>query len=115
MILLYHETTTDGMIATPAHVHGQPLAARRYAHEGHFLAIEGNNPEVVNHDADLILKIAGFRLATAQEQNAYRKMHEQAEKLVESEQDHSSEEEAPRPEPLKEATPPRPPRRKGRG
>ncbi len=112
MILLVHETTTHGMVSTPGNVHGVPHPSRQYHHEGHFLAIGGDDPQVVSHDADLILKIAGFRLATVQEQNTYRKMHEDAGKLEESEQDQASLENAPHPEPVKESKP-RPQRRKG--
>jgi hypothetical protein len=108
MILLYHETATSGNVATPDNVHGRHYPSRRYVHEGHFVAIDSDDPQVLNHDADLILKIAGFRLATGHEQNAYRKMHEAAGALVEEKQDQPTE-------PLKETKPPRPQSRVRKG
>lgn len=104
--LLYHETTTHGMVATPDHVRGVPLPSRKYHHEGHFLMVDG--PEA---DVEDILKIAGYRLATAAEQNAYHKQHEAAGKLEESEQDQGEEE--TQPEPVSESKPARSSRKKG--
>lgn len=71
MILLYHEDTTVGMIATSdAKVAGESFGARRYEHSGHFVEIDG--PEhVVAHDASEICKIKGYRLATPSESDAY--------------------------------------------
>lgn len=71
MILLYHDETTVGMIATnDARVAGESFGARRYEHNGHFVEIDG--PEiVVAHDADEICKIPGYRLATAIELDNY--------------------------------------------
>jgi len=83
MILLYHEQTTHGMIATPeGRVAGEHILPRRYTHDGHFLAIDG--PEhVVNHDVADILRIRGYRLATAAEQEAYQRHSRQAGQLRE--------------------------------
>lgn len=83
MILLYHENATHGMVATPEHVKGVPTPSRTYHHEGHFLAIDGDDPHVVEHDADLILKIAGFRIATPAEQNEYHAARRKKQQVVE--------------------------------
>ncbi len=76
--LLYHETTTHGMIATPGHTRGVPLPSRSYHHEGHFLMVDG--PE---SDVEDILKIAGYRLATPAEQNAYHAAKRKESQVVE--------------------------------
>lgn len=85
MILLVHETATHGMVATPERVRGVHHPSRRYHHEGHFLAVDGDDPHVLEHDAEEILKIPGFRLATAAEQDAYhaakRKKHQVVEEV----------------------------------
>lgn len=70
MILLYHETTTSGTLATPARVGNESHPPRRYKHTGHFVEIDGP-AHVVAHDAEEICKIAGYRLATPDEQDAY--------------------------------------------
>lgn len=70
-ILLYHETATHGMIATPADkVGGTPHPPRRYHHDGHIIVLDGP-AHVIAHDAEQICKIPGYRLATSQESNAY--------------------------------------------
>ncbi len=71
MILLYHDDTTSGMIATSsAKVAGEAHKPRRYHHNGHFVEIDGP-AHVVEHDAREICKIPGYRLATPEEQNEY--------------------------------------------
>ncbi len=70
MILLFHETTTHGMIATSAKLGNESHAPRRYQHTGHFVEIDGP-AHVVAHDAEEICKIPGYRLATPAEQEAY--------------------------------------------
>lgn len=86
MILLVHESATHGMVATPEHVRGVPTPSRKYHHEGHFLAIDGDDEQVLKHDAEDILKIAGFRLATAAEQNEYHAAKRKKQQVVEEEQ-----------------------------
>lgn len=85
MILLYHETTTIGMIATShAKVAGESFGARRYEHNGHFVEIDG--PEhVVAHDAEEICKIPGYRLASPDEQDAYTTNKKKARSVREKE------------------------------
>jgi hypothetical protein len=70
-ILLYHDATTHGMIATSsAPIAGTPYPPRRYQHDGHYIVLEGPAP-VIAHDAEEICKIAGYRLATPAESDAY--------------------------------------------
>jgi hypothetical protein len=73
MILLRHDTCTDGMIATSAApIDGTPYPARYYQHNGHFVVLEGP-AHVIAHDAEEICKIAGYRLATPAESDAYHR------------------------------------------
>lgn len=86
MFLLYHETATDGEIATSeAKVAGEHHPARRYKHNGHFVEIDGPD-HLVEHDANDICKIAGYRLATPQEQEIYLKQKRKANRLAERNQ-----------------------------
>jgi hypothetical protein len=85
MILLYHEATTAGQIAlAEGKVAGSHTPARQYTHEGHFLAISGE-AHVIAHDVGEILRLPGYRLATAAEQQAYAKQKQQATSLTETE------------------------------
>lgn len=85
MILLYHEGTTVGMIATSdAKVAGESYGARRYEHSGHFVEIDG--PEhVVAHDASEICKIKGYRLASPEEQDSYASTKKKSRSIKEKE------------------------------
>ncbi len=124
MILLYHERTTHGSIATPeGRVGGEYTAApRRYAHEGHFVAVDGaGSAHVADYYAREILKIPGYRLATPAEQNDYHRTGAQAGALQEMQATTDPEEDAPpaeeapatvRPTTLTTETAPRPPRSK---
>jgi hypothetical protein len=87
MILLYHEATTVGMIATnDAKVAGESFGARRYEHNGHFVEIDG--PEhVVAHDANEICKIPGYRLASPEETDAYMASKKKATSIKEGKGD----------------------------
>lgn len=73
MILLVHESHDNGQVALsekvlPGHGH---VPARHYSHEGKYLPIAHESPVIVGHDAEEVLAIKGYRLATAQEQNEY--------------------------------------------
>lgn len=71
MILIYHDDTTDGMIATSsAKVAGEAHKPRHYRHNGHYVEIDGP-AHVVAHDAEEICKIPGYRLATPAETDSY--------------------------------------------
>ncbi len=85
-ILLYHDTTTHGMIATSAApIAGTPYPARRYQHDGHYVVLEGPAP-VIAHDAEEICKIAGYRLATPAESDAYYHARRRSETLTEADE-----------------------------
>lgn len=84
MILLYHDDTTDGMIATSsAKVAGEAHKPRHYRHNGHFVEIDGPD-HVVAHDAEEICKIPGYRLATPEEQETYTASKRKATSLKEA-------------------------------
>ena len=83
MILLYHDDTTDGMIATSSDkVAGEAHKPRRYHHNGHFVEIDGP-AHVVAHDAEEICKIPGYRLATPKEQADYQAQKRKATQITE--------------------------------
>lgn len=70
MILLYHPTTTHGMVATSENkVAGEHYPARRYHHTGHYIELDGP-AHVIAYDA-AVLEGHGYRLATPAEQERY--------------------------------------------
>jgi hypothetical protein len=84
MILLYHDDTTDGMIATSAaKVAGEAHTPRHYRHNGHFVEIDGHLDHVLAHDAEEICKIPGYRLATPKEQADYQAQKRKATQITE--------------------------------
>lgn len=85
MILLYHDIATHGQIATPAMLGREHHAPRRYAHEGHFVPLDGP-AHVIAHDAEDICKIPGYRLATPAECDAYHAGKRQKSAIHEAEE-----------------------------
>lgn len=71
-VLVYSDIERQGMIALPpGKVEGEPHPARRYHYEGHIVVLDGHPAHVLHHDAREICKIAGHRMASPQECNAY--------------------------------------------
>lgn len=71
-ILVHSEIERQGMIALPpGKVEGEPHPARRYHYDGHIMVLDGHPAHVLAHDAREICKIAGHRMASSQECNAY--------------------------------------------
>lgn len=78
-MLLYNEAATTGcMVRTPEWLGRQPLPSRSYYHEGPFLLVNGPDSDV-----DEVLRIPGYRLATAAEENEYTALKKKAGKLTE--------------------------------
>lgn len=95
-ILVHSEIERQGMIALPpGKVEGEPHPARRYHYDGHIMVLDGHPAHVLAHDAREICKIAGHRLASSQESNAYHASKRHAAVLTES----ATETNDPAPEP----------------
>ncbi len=77
--LLYNDQATDSRLSTSEWVGRLHLPARHYQQDGHFLLVDGPD-----EDVDEILRIPGFRLATAQEQNDFAALQKKAGKLTET-------------------------------
>lgn len=77
MMLLYHETKDDGMVAmSEERIAGQRTLERRYVHKGHFLEV--NPPHhAQEHDQAELTKL-GYRLATPREHNEFVKLQKRA-------------------------------------
>ena len=82
MILFYHATKDDGMVALSEEIiAGQRTPERRYYHKGNFL--EASPPaNAVEHDTEQLTRL-GYRLADPNEQNAYAKQQKQKGRLEE--------------------------------
>ncbi len=78
-MLLYHDTMTDSRLSTSEWLGRLHLPPRHYQQEGHFLLVDGPD-----EDIDEILRIPGYRLATAQEQNDYASLKRKSGKLTET-------------------------------
>jgi len=82
-VLLIHDTKTSGQVAlSEGKVAGQHTPARYYEHQGHFLEVDGPT-HVVEHDVAEIQRVPGYRLATAQEQQAHAASKRKATHLTE--------------------------------
>ena len=82
MILLYHDTKDDGMVAmSEARIAGQRTLERRYVHKGHFLEV-GPPAHAIQHDIEELQKL-GYRLATSKEQQEFVKQQKKAGMLEE--------------------------------
>lgn len=66
---------------------GDVTLARVYNADGKFLAVDHPNSEVINHDVNEILRLDGYRLATADEQNSYSGSRKKKSSLVEKSTD----------------------------
>jgi len=82
MILFYHDTKDDGMVAMSEElIAGQRTPERRYVHKGHFLEV--NPPaNAVEHDTEQ-LQLLGYRLATSREQQEFARQQRKAGALEE--------------------------------
>ena len=95
MILLVHEHDGSGTVALASkYIIGEHVPERLYSKEGSYLALDGP-PHIIEHDAEEICKIPGWRLATPEEQNAYTKGQKKAGKVQEVKGEASKEEEPP--------------------
>lgn len=81
MILLYSDST-DSTVTTDGRLYNDAYAPRRYQFAGHFLELDGSDL-VAAHDVEIICNIPGYRLVSAQEQNAYMAAKRKAAKLEE--------------------------------
>ena len=82
MVLFYHETKDDGMVAmSEERIAGQPTPERRYVHKGHFLEVDPP-PHAKEHDIEELQKL-GYRLATSREQQEFVKQQKRAGTLEE--------------------------------
>lgn len=77
--LLYNERDTDATLRTSEWLGRLHLPPRQYHQEGHFLLVDGPD-----EDIDEILRIPGYRMATAQEQNDFAALQKKASKLTEA-------------------------------
>lgn len=83
MILLYHDDSHSGQVVlSEGRVAGEHTRARIYQHDGHFLAVDGAD-HLIAHDVAEILRIPGYRVATASEQQAYAAQQKKASSLTE--------------------------------
>jgi hypothetical protein len=72
MILLYHENTQQVAISEKSIPGHGVIPEHSYLHEGKLLAVDGGgDPIIAASDAEDILKIAGYRMATPDEQSSY--------------------------------------------
>ena len=71
MILLYSEGSHGSAVLPASLIEGRSVEERRYQLADHFMEVEADDPVVTAHDAEELCGHAGFRLATAEEQDAY--------------------------------------------
>ena len=80
-----HYRRLDGEAVQRPVTHGSEwMPERTYTAVGHFLAVDTESPDLASHDAELILALPGFRLANANEQNAFAAAEQQQEKAATS-------------------------------
>ena len=71
MILLHCEGSHGSAVLPASLVEGRSAEERRYQIADHFMEVEAGDEVVTAHDAEELCGHAGFRLATAEEQDAY--------------------------------------------
>ena len=83
-VLLYHEEKDTGNMVgmAEARIAGEHTPARQYQHEGPFLHVNGPS-HALDHDVEEILKLPGYRLATAAEQEQYAATKRKRTRLTE--------------------------------
>lgn len=75
MVLLYHHKRGTGTMVGLAEgvIAGEHSPARRYVHTGRFLEVDGGGSNhIMLEDVEELFSL-GYRLATPQEQEQYRK------------------------------------------
>lgn len=83
-ILLVNETSENGMVAlAEKYIVGEVAPPRTYRQQGNFLELIGK-PHIIEHDAEEILRIPGWHLASAEEQNQYTSGKRKATRLREA-------------------------------
>jgi hypothetical protein len=84
MILLYSEAGSSGEIALPAGIiEGRSAEARRYSIVEHFCAVEAGDELITSRDAEELIAHHSFRLASADEQDAYAAKQKKAKRVQE--------------------------------
>lgn len=73
MILIYSEQENVHVGLSPKVINGVHRHYRSYRADGHTLAVDDDDEVFVAEDAEEILTLPGFRLASASEQEAYTK------------------------------------------
>lgn len=84
MFLIVAPGVTGQVALNATMVNGLPVPARKYNIVGGFIVVDAGHEWITVHDAQEILKIPGYRLATSEESDSYNAAQQKKTSVRES-------------------------------